>query len=57
MSVVIHDFELIPDASGEDPDGDESAVDPAPESTAIRPLEVVEIINRAERRRRRLRAH
>ncbi|MFB6247933.1 MAG: hypothetical protein ABEL97_05115 [Salinibacter sp.] len=57
MSVVIHDFEIIPDGSGEDADGEEPAADSAPEATSIRPVDVVEIVNRDERRRRRLRAH
>lgn len=57
MSVVIHDFEIIPDASGEDSEDEEPASDSAPEPTSIRPADVVEIVNRDERRRRRLRAH
>lgn len=59
MSVVINDFEVIPDDSS----GDETAGDgqPAPESTpepaSIRPIDVIETVERKERRRRRLRAH
>ncbi|MEF8795514.1 MAG: hypothetical protein V5A22_00140 [Salinivenus sp.] len=57
MSVVIHDFEIIPDAADEDADVNEAAGEPAPEVNDIRPADVVEIINRNERRHRRLRAH
>jgi hypothetical protein len=57
MSVVIHDFEIIPDAPDENSDGDEGGGEPAPGATAIRPADVVEIVDRDERRRRRLRAH
>lgn len=57
MSVVIHDFEIIPDASGEDSDDEEATPDSTPEPISIRPVDVVEIVNRDERRRRRLRAH
>lgn len=57
MSVVIHDFEIIPDEAEEDADDEEAAADSTPESTSIRPVDVVEIVDRDERRRRRLRAH
>lgn len=57
MSVVIHDFEIIPDAPDENSDGDEGGGEPAPGATAIRPADVVEIVDRDKHRRRRLRAH
>jgi hypothetical protein len=57
MSVVIHDFEIIPDAPDENPDSDETGGEPASGTTALRPADVVEIVDREERRRRRLRAH
>jgi hypothetical protein len=57
MSVVIHDFEIIPDGDGADSDGEEPAPEPTSERASLQPADVVEIVGRHERRRRRLRAH
>jgi len=56
MSVVINDFEVLPDPSddGTSADDEESA---APKTSSLRPMDIVEVVDRAERRRRRLRAH
>lgn len=54
MSVVINDFEIIPDSSGgETIEEEQSTV----ESASLRPADVIEIVERKKRRRRRLRAH
>jgi hypothetical protein len=59
MSVLINDFEIIPD----DPES-EAEDDRAPESTSdragspsLRPHDVIDIVEAEHRRRRRLRAH
>lgn len=57
MSVVIHDFEIIPDAPDEDSEGEAPASESPSESTSIQPVDVLTIVDRSERRQRRLRAH
>lgn len=59
MTVVINDFEVIPD----DPERDDQE-NPRPESApdrgetaSLRPHDVLEIVEAEDRRRRRLRAH
>lgn len=56
MSVVINDFEIVteppPSASSETPDAE-----PASTPSPLRPRDVEAIIERAQRRRDRLRAH
>lgn len=55
MSVIINDFEIIPESpNGESDEDQESA---PPDRSQVRPIDVIEIVDRAERRRRRLRAH
>lgn len=57
MSVIINDFEIVTDSSGDQDAGDgESAPDAEPPSS-MRPIDVMKIQDRNERRRRRLRAH
>ena len=54
MSVIIHDFEIIPERPASDsPDEDEAAAAPP----ALRPIDVIEIVRQHERRTHRLRAH
>lgn len=59
MSVVINDFEVIPDDSSGDEtaENEKSASESSPEPVSLRPVDVIEIVERKERRRRRLRAH
>jgi len=57
MSVIINDFEIIPETPEEDEPGGEEAASAEPERASIRPMDVVEIVERDRRRTRRLRAH
>lgn len=53
MSVIVNDFEIIPDP----PENGTVDEQEAPAPAAIQPIDVVEIVERAERREHRLRAH
>lgn len=55
MSVIINDFEIIPETPEEDGSGEEATAEA--ESSPIRPMDVVEMIERDRRRKHRLRAH
>jgi hypothetical protein len=59
MSVIINDFEIITDASGDegDDEAEETGSSSQPQPASIRPTDVVEVTRREHRRRRRLRAH
>lgn len=57
MSVIINDFEIIPETPEEEETGEDATASPEREPTPIRPMDVVEIIDRDRRRTRRLRAH
>jgi hypothetical protein len=57
MSVVINDFEVVPESSDDGTAADEEQESAAPEASSLRPVDVTEIVDRMERRRRRLRAH
>jgi len=59
MSVVINDFEVIPDDSSGDETAEngESALESSSEPVSLRPIDVIGIVEGKERRRRRLRAH
>jgi len=55
MSVIINDFEIIPESPNGESDEDQEQ---APrDHSQVRPIDVIEIVDRAERRQRRLRAH
>ncbi len=55
MSVIINDFEIIPESpNGESDEDQEQTPSDQPQ---VRPIDVIDIVDRAERRRRRLRAH
>ena len=56
MSVIINDFEIIPETSEEDVTVEEVPMSES-EKVPIRPLDVVAIVDRDRRRKRRLRAH
>lgn len=58
MSVIINDFEIIPEPSGEEGETEPApAAEAGPTPAPIRPIDIAEIVDREERRRRRLRAH
>ncbi|MEF8817227.1 MAG: hypothetical protein V5A20_04505 [Salinibacter sp.] len=59
MSVVINDFEVIPDdsAGDETTENGEPASESSPKPVFLRAIDVTEIVERKERRKRRLRAH
>lgn len=54
MSVIINDFEIIPDSAEESGDEEERAGS-AP--ATLEPMDVIDVIEREKRRRRRRRAH
>lgn len=56
MSVVINDFEIIPDSS-EDEMSEGSTPEKGPDAARLRPADVIDVIERRERRQQRLRAH
>jgi len=58
MSVLINDFDVIPESPGDGTDGEEEAASDSPSArVSIRPGDVIEVVERRARRRRRLRAH
>lgn len=58
MSVIINDFEIIPEpAEGEGATGGSPDEESGPTPASIRPLDITKIMEREQRRRRRLRAH
>jgi hypothetical protein len=59
MSVIISDFEIIPDSSGSDEGSDDGSQAEWSQATdpSIRPIDVEQILARDRRRRHRLRAH
>lgn len=55
MPIVINDFDVVVDDSEEEPPEEEG---PSPERAGrLRPIDVVRIVERHERRRLRVRAH
>ena len=60
MSVIVNDFEIVTDASGEEAGetGPKSQkADRTPGDVSVRPIDVESVLERDARRRRRLRAH
>lgn len=55
MSVIINDFEIIPESPNGESEEDQQPA--ARKRSQVRPIDVIEIVDRAERRRHRHRAH